>query len=84
MTGQPDRRMPYRERVVLAGRERDGEEHAAAPQVLGLILRSDDPKGSPVVYWRTSDSDARGYTIFIHEALVQGANVVPEVRRLLP
>lgn len=76
-------RMPYRERVILAGGDHDGEEHAAAPCVLGLFLRSTDPKGAPVVYWRTTDADARGYTIFLHEDLVAGSNVVPEVRRLL-
>ena len=70
----------YRERVVLVGPGflRDGEQHAAHPDVMGLVLRSHD--GGVEVWLRASDEqgDAEGHSAFIP------AEQVRDLRQLHP
>lgn len=65
-------RVPYKERVVLVGpgHLRDGEHHAAHPEVMGLLLRPRDPRpvGVSVELWLRATHehcDADGHTAFI-------------------
>lgn len=64
-------RVPYRERVVLVGPGclRDGEQHAAHPDVMGLILVPKDPDATNTIeLWLRASAeqcDAQGHTAFI-------------------
>jgi hypothetical protein len=82
----PDRRIPYRETVVLRGPVRGGELHAAHPDVVAFILRHPTDRQAPVCYVRGRGpemADDEGRSVFLQEELIEPdlSNVVEEFRR---
>jgi hypothetical protein len=65
----------YKERIVFVGpgKLRDGEQHAAHPDVMGLLLRGKDEPNRVELWLRAADgnSDSEGHSVFIPIEMVK-------------